>query len=69
LEFEKLIESHDVFHKLAGSLITALQLGKEAKAIELQTQFIEMSQKVINYIQILQENSGEYNDEDNSDNT
>ena len=66
-EFEKLIESHDAFHKLAGSLITSLQLHKEAEAIELQTQFIKMSQKVINYIQILQENSGELNDEDNSD--
>ena len=68
-EFEKLIESHNAFHKLAGSLIAALQLGKEAEAIELQAQFIEMSQKVINYIQILQKNSGEHNDEDNSDNT
>ena len=65
-EFEKLIECHDTFHKLAGSLITALQLGKEAEAIEFQIEFIEMSQKVINYIQILQENSGEHNDEDNT---
>ncbi len=68
-EFEKLIESHNAFHKLAGSLITSLQLGNEAEAIELQAQFIEMSQKVINYIRILQENSGKHNDEDNSDNT
>ena len=68
-EFEKLIESHDAFHRLAGSLITALQLGKEAEAIEVQTQFIEMSQKVINYIQILQEDNAKHNDEDNSDNT
>lgn len=68
-EFEKLIESHDAFHKLAGNLITAMQLGKEADAIESEAEFIEMSQKVISYIQILQEHSSEHHDENNSDNT
>ena len=62
-DFEKLIESHDAFHKLAGNLITALQQGKESEAIELQAQFIEMSQKVISYIQILQEHSSDHHDE------
>lgn len=53
-EFDKLIESHDAFHKLAGNLITALQQGKETEALESQAQFIEMSKKVISYIKILQ---------------
>ena len=56
-EYEKLIESHKAFHKLAGNLITTLQLNKEAEAIESQEQFIEMSQKVIDYLHILQENT------------
>lgn len=66
-EYEKLIESHEAFHKLAGSLITALQLDKEAEAIESQGHFIEMSQKVIDYLHILQENTNKSHGEKNSD--
>jgi hypothetical protein len=66
-EYEKLIESHEAFHKLAGNLITALQLDKEAEAIESQEQFIEMSQKVIDHLHILQENTNKSHDEKNSD--
>jgi len=56
-EYEKLIKSHEAFHKLAGKLITALQQDNEAKAIESQEQFIEMSQKVIGYLRVIQENT------------
>ncbi|MCW8932869.1 MAG: CZB domain-containing protein [Gammaproteobacteria bacterium] len=56
-EYEKLIESHNAFHKLAGNLITALQQGNEHDALESQVQFVEMSQKVIRYLKILQENT------------
>lgn len=56
-EYEKLIESHEVFHELAGKLIISLQLDKEAEAIEIETQFIETSQKVIGYLHILQGNT------------
>ncbi len=66
-EYEKLIESHEAFHKLAGNLITALQLDKEAEAIESQGHFIEMSQKVIGYLHILQEDTNKSHDEKNSD--
>jgi hypothetical protein len=66
-EYEKLIESHEAFHKLAGNLITALQLDKEAEAIESQEQFIEMSQKVVDYLHSLQENTNKSHDEKNSD--
>ena len=66
-EYEKLIESHKEFHKLAGNLITALQLDKEAEVIESQEQFIEMSKKVIDYLHILQENTNKSHDEKNSE--
>lgn len=66
-EYEKLIESHKEFHKLAGNLITALQLDKEAEVIESQEQFIEMSKKVIDYLHILQENTNKGHDEKNSE--
>jgi methyl-accepting chemotaxis protein len=66
-EYEKLIESHKAFHKLAGNLITALQLNKEAEVIESQEQFVEMSQKVIDYLHIFQENTNKGHDEKNSD--
>ena len=66
-EYEKLIESHKEFHKLAGNLITALQLDKEAEVIESQEQFIEMSKKVIDYLHILQESTNKGHDEKNSE--
>lgn len=56
-EFEKLIGSHEAFHKLAGKLITALHLGKEAEALETQEAFVEMSQKVIGYLHVLQQHA------------
>jgi histidyl-tRNA synthetase len=58
-EFESLVESHSAFHKLAGNLITAVQLGKEADALESHKQFIEESQKVVGYLQTLQESISE----------
>ena len=63
LEYQKLIKSHEEFHKLAGNLITAMQLNKEAEVIESHEQFIAMSQKVINYLQILQKNTNKSHDE------
>ena len=57
-EYEKLIESHQAFHELAGKLIMTLQLDKEAEAIEIETRFIETSQKVVDYLSVLQANAG-----------
>ena len=62
-EYQKLIKSHEEFHKLAGNLITAMQLNKEAEVIESHEQFIAMSQKVINYLQILKKNTNKGHDE------
>ncbi|MEA3302405.1 MAG: CZB domain-containing protein [Pseudomonadota bacterium] len=62
-ELAKLIESHEAFHKIAGNLITTLQLDKEAEAIESKEQFIEMSKKVIGYLQVLQEHHRESRDD------
>lgn len=62
-EYEKLIESHKAFHKLAGNLITASQLNKEDEAIESQEQFVEMSQKVVDYLHILQKNTNKGHEE------
>lgn len=56
-EYEKLMESHQAFHELAGKLLISLQLDKEADAIEIETQFIETSQTIIGYLQILQGNT------------
>ena len=53
-ELQKLIESHEAFHRLAGSLVLFLQQGKESEAIEAQGQFINKSQEVIKYLQVLQ---------------
>jgi hypothetical protein len=61
-EFEMLIESHEAFHKLAGNLITAVQDNNEENAIESNRQFIEESQKVIGYLQSLQEKVSEGQD-------
>lgn len=58
-EFESLVQSHSAFHKLAGNLITAVQLGKEDDAVESHKQFIEESQKVVGCLQILQESISE----------
>lgn len=57
--FESLVESHSAFHKLAGDLIIAAQLGKEADAVESEKQFIEESQKVVGYLKTLQGSIGD----------
>jgi len=56
-EFSQLVDSHELFHKLAGELIEAIQLGKENKAVEVEEEFISMSQEVVGYLQILQQAS------------
>jgi len=53
-EFEKLVESHEAFHKLAGRLIAAVGNNQEGEAIESEEKFIAMSKKVIGYLHILQ---------------
>lgn len=53
-EFPALIDSHAEFHRLAGELLSALEKGEETQAIETQKRFIEMSQKVIGYLQALE---------------
>lgn len=62
-EYEKLVESHEAFHNLAGDLIAALQMNKEAEAIESQQHFLEMSQKVIDYLHVFQEHGAGGDDE------
>jgi len=56
-EFSQLVDSHELFHKLAGELIEAIQTGEENKAVEVKEDFISMSQKVVGYLQLLQEAS------------
>ena len=56
-EFGQLVESHEAFHKLAGELIAALQLGKEEEVAALYGQFLKLSQKVIGHLQAIQESS------------
>ena len=58
-EFEGLVENHDAFHKLAGSLISAFRQGNEQEAIKSGVEFIEMSQKVIGHLQSLQDKTTE----------
>jgi hypothetical protein len=58
-ELAGLRESHEAFHRLAGDLIGHLAEGREAEALELQSRFIEMSQKVIGCLYVLREKSGE----------
>jgi len=54
-EFNKLIDSHEAFHKLAGELVAAIRAGDEKKAVEVQEGFISMSQEVVGHLQRLQE--------------
>lgn len=54
-ELEKLIESHEAFHQLAGKLIASARRGDEAEAEKSQAQFIGMSREVISYLRIIQE--------------
>lgn len=53
-EFQALIDSHAEFHQLAGELLEVLERGEEAKALETEKRFIEMSQRVIGYLQALE---------------
>jgi hypothetical protein len=59
LEFQNLIDSHDEFHKLAGSFIAVFRQRNESEALKLEAQFIEMSKKVISYLHVLQEKAEE----------
>lgn len=52
-EFEKLIESHKLFHELAAEMVEAVQLNQETDVMVLQTQFIEESRKVIDNLRRL----------------
>jgi len=54
-ELESLKESHEAFHRLAGDMISALAAGDEEKAVDSEKRFIEKSQEVISYLQVLQE--------------
>lgn len=54
-EFSQLVGSHELFHKLAGELIAAIQSGEDNKAVEVEGDFIKMSQVVVGYLQKLQE--------------
>ena len=58
-EFNELIDSHEAFHKLAGELVAAIQAGDERKAVEVQEDFIRMSQEVVGHLQRLQEVSND----------
>ena len=58
-ELDQLKHSHAEFHKLAGDLISALQKDSEDEALATQAQFIEMSQKVIEYLHLLQTHEAE----------
>lgn len=61
-EYQRLVDSHEEFHKLAGSFITAVQLNNESVAIDSHEQFIKMSQKVIDSLHILEEHTDKGND-------
>ncbi len=54
-EFNELVGSHEAFHKLAGELVAAIRAGDERKAVEIQEDFISMSQEVVGHLQRLQE--------------
>jgi hypothetical protein len=53
--FQKLTESHQQFHKLAGDLLSSLQQGNENEAIAAQEKFIQMSHQVISSLQALEQ--------------
>jgi len=54
-EFTELIDSHAAFHKLAGELVAAIKAGDERTAVEVQQDFIRMSQEVVGHLQLLQQ--------------
>jgi len=58
-EYQALIESHTHFHQLAGELLKALEQEDEGRALEAGKAFIEMSQKVIGYLQALDNHTRE----------
>ena len=53
-ELERLTESHEAFHKLAGDLVTAVEAGEESEATSLQERFIAKSQQLIESLHVLQ---------------
>lgn len=54
-ELAQLKEDHEAFHKTAGELIAVLEDGDETRAITLQERLLQKSQKVIGYLQLLEE--------------
>lgn len=54
-EMEQLKKDHEAFHKTAGELIAVLEDGDETRAITLQERLLQKSQKVISYLQLLEE--------------
>lgn len=54
-ELEALKESHDQFHRLAGDLIKAVEVGDEAQAVASEEKFVGMSREVIAHLQALQQ--------------
>lgn len=57
-EFPELVESHNRFHLLAGEMISALQQDDEARALQSEQSFLEMSQKVIENLHELERKRG-----------
>ena len=53
-ELERLKESHEAFHKLAGDLVTAVEAGEESEATSSQQQFVNKSQQLIESLHVLQ---------------
>jgi hypothetical protein len=56
--FHELKESHQAFHTLAGNLVDALRIGDEAELLRYQDIFFETSRKVIDCLNLLQDDSG-----------
>ena len=56
--FERLKESHEAFHSLAGELISAFEEGNEDQAVASQERFVALSQEVIGYLRALEAYSG-----------
>ncbi|MCB1775221.1 MAG: CZB domain-containing protein [Gammaproteobacteria bacterium] len=56
-ELELLKDSHEAFHKLAGTLVSAVEGGDESEAMAIQEDFIARSQELIGYLKVLQQKS------------
>lgn len=53
-EFDALVESHEIFHLLAGALIATAVSGNEEESLGVQQEFLEKSHEVIGHLQNLQ---------------